>query len=93
VLILMKYKITVIILLLVITGSLITTTNITNRNAFAQGLICPSSDVRHWDNIVFFIKSPNLAGRLHLVPETEYDIKVLDDPHKVADIKQRYWTF
>ena len=58
-----------------------------------QAPICPASHVQHWDKIVFFIKSPNLAGNLHLVPETEYDIKVLDDPHKVADIKQKVLDF
>ncbi|MGA9845118.1 MAG: hypothetical protein WBQ25_22665 [Nitrososphaeraceae archaeon] len=89
-------KLAVISLLLVISGALIaTTTNTANKIAFAQvqGPICPSSHVQHWDNIVFFIKSPNLAGRLHLVTETELGIKVLDDPHKVADIKQKVLDF
>jgi hypothetical protein len=96
VLVLVKNKCTIIITLLVVTsGALIATTNTAIPSIFAQvqGPICPSSNVQHWDKIVFFIKSPTLAGRLHLVPETEYDIKVLDDPHKVADIKQKVLDF
>ena len=34
-----------------------------------------------------------MPAGVHLVPETEYDIKVLDDPHKVADIKQKVLDF
>jgi hypothetical protein len=96
VLVLVKNKCTIIALLVVISGALIATiTNTPIQSTFAQvqGPICPSSNVQHWDKIVFFIKSPILAGRLHLVPETEYDIKVLDDPHKVADIKQKVLDF
>ena len=89
-----KYSIS-ITLLVVISGALIIITNtpIQSTSAQVQGPICPSSNVQHWDKIVFFIKSPSLAGRLHLVPETEYDIKVLDNPHKVADIKQKVLDF
>ena len=94
-LILVKNNCHIIALLVVISGALIAATNTSIPSTFAQvqAPICPASHVQHWDKIVFFIKSPILAGSLHLVPETEYDIKVLDDPHKVADIKQKVLDF
>jgi hypothetical protein len=49
--------------------------------------------VQHWDKIVFSIISPALAKRLNLTANTELDIKVLDDPTKVADIKQKVLSF
>ncbi len=77
-LILVKNNCHIIALLVVISGALIAATNTSTPSTFAQvqAPICPASHVQHWDKIVFFIKSPNLAGSLHLVPETEYDIKV-----------------
>ena len=64
-------------------------------SAFAQSqnVVCPTKDVQHWDKIVFFIRTPDLASKVNLPANTELDIKVLDDPHKVADIKQEVLTF
>ena len=66
----------------------------TSAFAQSQNIICPTKDdVQHWDKIVFFIRTPDLASKVNLPANTELDIKVLDDPHKVADIKQEVLTF
>lgn len=54
---------------------------------------CPAKNVQHWDKIVFVIKSPELAAKVQLPPNTELDIKVRDNPSKVADIKQKVLEF
>lgn len=56
-------------------------------------VICPEANVKHWDKIIFMIKSPELAQKVGLAANTELDIKVLDDPKKVADIKQKVLDF
>ena len=61
--------------------------------AQSQAEVCPPGNVQHWDKIVFYIASPDLARRLNLPMNTELDIKVLDDPLKVADLKQKVLTF
>ena len=55
--------------------------------------VCPAKDVQHWDKIVFMITSPDIARRVNLTVNTELDIKVLDDPHKVSDVKQKVLDF
>jgi len=50
--------------------------------------ICPEDFVQHWDKIKFMINSSELAQRVNLTANTELDIKVLDDPRKVVDVKQ-----
>jgi hypothetical protein len=55
--------------------------------------ICPAENVQHWDKIIFSIKSPALAQRLKIPADTELDIKVLDNPTKVADLKQKVFNF
>jgi hypothetical protein len=52
-----------------------------------------SNDTQHWDKIVFEIKSSSLARKVNLTANTELDIKVRDDPTKVADIKQKVLNF
>ena len=54
---------------------------------------CPESNIQHWDKIEFSIVSTTLAQRLNLSANSELDIKVLDDPHKVADLKQKVLNF
>jgi hypothetical protein len=49
--------------------------------------------VQHWDKIVFKINSTELAKRVNLTAGTELDIKVLDNPKEVADIKKKNLTF
>ena len=79
-----------------ILGTLATAQTKLATSAFAQSqnIICPTKDdVQHWDKIVFFIRTPDLASKVNLPVNSELDIKVLDDPHKVADIKQKVLTF
>ena len=58
-----------------------------------QTNVCPEENVQHWDKILFIIPNPQVAKRAHVPANTELDIKVLDDPHKVADIKQKVIDF
>jgi hypothetical protein len=64
-------------------------------SAFAQSqnIVCPTKDVQHWDKIVFLIVNPDLASKANLPANSELDIKVLDDPHKLDDIKQKILDF
>ena len=93
-LILVKNNCHIIALFIIISGALIAARHINSKHICSStSANLPHITCTHSDKIVFFIKSPILAGDLHLVPETEYDIKVLDDPHKVADIKQKVLDF
>jgi len=58
-----------------------------------QTSICPEGNVQHWDKIIFAITDPRVAQRINVTVNTELDIKVQDDPHKVADIKQKVIDF
>ncbi len=58
--------------------------------------VCPAGSIQHWDKIIFEVVlgggelsliSPD--GETELEVEKEYDIKVLDDPNEVADLKQK----
>jgi hypothetical protein len=55
--------------------------------------VCSEGDVQHWDKIVFMITDPVLASKVNVTVNTELDIKVLDDPQKVADLKQKVLNF
>jgi hypothetical protein len=55
--------------------------------------VCSATNLQHWDKIVFKIVSPQVAGRAGLPANTELDIKVIDDPTKVADVKQTVLNF
>ncbi len=56
-------------------------------------LTCTERNIKHWDMIVFSINDPALAKKLNLTTNTELDIKVLDDPLKVAVVKQKALDF
>jgi hypothetical protein len=58
-----------------------------------QTSVCPKGSVQHWDKIVFMITDPKLASKANVTANTELDIKVLDDPKKVADLKQKVLNF
>jgi hypothetical protein len=49
---------------------------------------CSAINLQHWDKIVFEIVSPLVASQAGLPANTELDIKVIDDPSKVVDVKQ-----
>jgi hypothetical protein len=55
--------------------------------------VCSPDNVQHWDKIVFKINSTELAKRVNLTAGTELDIKVLDNPKEVADIKKKVLDF
>ncbi|MDN5867807.1 MAG: hypothetical protein L0H55_10475, partial [Candidatus Nitrosocosmicus sp.] len=54
---------------------------------------CKSENVHHWDKIIFKITNVELANALGLPANTELDIKVLDDPSAVVDLKQKVFDF
>jgi hypothetical protein len=53
----------------------------------------PPPACRHWDKIVFKITDVKLAEQFRLIPNDPYDIKVLDNPKKVADLKAKVLAF
>jgi YVTN family beta-propeller protein len=65
----------------------------TNNTTTTSQAVCPEENVNHWDKIVFMIMSPVLAEKVHVLPFTELDIKVLDNPKQVADLKQKVLNF
>jgi len=54
---------------------------------------CPDWAIRHWDKIIFMIVNKEVAEYFGLPYRSELDIKVLDDPESVADIKRKVWDF
>ena len=64
------------------------------NTVYAQSIDFSSScDTQHWDKVIFNITNMNLAQKVGLPINTELDIKVLDDPTKVMDVKQRILDF
>jgi hypothetical protein len=59
--------------------------------------MCPSTNVQHWDKIVFQINESGLttgtADIAAFPTNTPLDIKVLDDPRTFADIKKKVLDF
>ena len=60
---------------------------------FPSIVIPPPSSCRHWDKIVFIITDRMMAERLQLPYRSPLDIKVLDDPNSVADLKSKVYDF
>jgi hypothetical protein len=58
-----------------------------------KATVCKLESVQHWDKIVFMVTDPKLASQVNVTANTELDIKVLDDPQKVADLKQKVLDF
>src|SRR5437868_3580837 len=84
----------IILLTFFISGSFLVADKISPKvYAQTKDLVCPPKNVQHWDKIVFSIMSPDLGTRVNLPVNSELDIKVLDDPLKVADLKQKVLTF
>ena len=85
----------------VITGPTITALT----TAISSAPICPAQNVVHWDKIMFYpmlligscdmtpIPSGNPPELLIPPGDFIYDIKVLDDPTKVADLNQKVVDF
>jgi len=84
-----------------VTGNLAVTGDITGptitalTTAISSAAICPAQNVVHWDKITFIgnIEIQNFAGEQPEFISSQglilYDIKVLDDPDKVADLNQK----
>jgi len=86
-----------------VTGNLAVTGVITGptisalTTAISSAAICPAQNVVHWDKITFIgnIEIQNFANPIEqpeFISSTSlilYDIKVLDDPDKVADLNQK----
>lgn len=58
-----------------------------------EATVCKTESVQHWDKIVFMVTDPKLASQANVSANMELDIKVLDDPHKVANLKQKVLDF
>ena len=67
--------------------------DITTEQSVVVPGVCPDKNVQHWDKIIFMINDSQVAKKANVTAKTELDIKVLDDPHKVADLKQKVLDF
>jgi len=55
--------------------------------------ICTQESTQHWDKIIFEIKNKKISDQVQQPKDTELDIKVLDDPNEVADLKKKILDF
>jgi DNA-binding beta-propeller fold protein YncE len=55
--------------------------------------ICPKENIQHWDKIVFKITSADIARKANMPVDSELDIKILDNPKEVSDIKKKVLDF
>ncbi|HXV89470.1 MAG TPA: hypothetical protein VD710_10335 [Nitrososphaeraceae archaeon] len=65
----------------------------TQPESDVEATVCKVESVQHWDKIVFMVTDPRLASQTNVSANTELDIKVLDDPQKVANLKQKVLDF
>jgi hypothetical protein len=54
---------------------------------------CHPRAVRHWDKIIFKVMNTETAQRLKVRAFSELDIKVLDNPRTVADLREKVVIF
>lgn len=54
---------------------------------------CTQESTQHWDKIIFEIKNKKIAEQVQQPKDTELDIKVMDDPNEVADLKKKVLDF
>ena len=54
---------------------------------------CHPKFVQHWDKIIFEFHDEALAKSMKIRPHSALDIKVLDNPREVADLKQKVALF
>ena len=54
---------------------------------------CTQESTQHWDKIIFEIKNKKIAEQVQQPKDTELDIKVMDDPNEVADLKKKILDF
>lgn len=54
---------------------------------------CTLESTKHWDKIIFELKDKRVAEKVQQPVNTELDIKVLDNPKEVADLKKKILDF
>jgi hypothetical protein len=68
-----------------------------HQPAFSQetttGGICPAENIQHREKTDFIVLSPDVAKKLGVNPSTELNIKILEDPNSVIDMKQKVIDF
>ena len=67
-------------------------------NAYSQTTenevrVCNDQSTKHWDKIIFKIIDQKIAKKIQQPFDSELDIKVLDNPKQVADIKKKILDF
>lgn len=55
--------------------------------------VCNDQSTTHWDKIIFKIIDQKIAKKIQQPFDSELDIKVLDNPKKVADLKKKILDF
>ena len=98
----MKLSSIVISMLLLFSSYSFILLEIKNNNTESSNLVYAQSidsfsfsscNSQHWDKIIFKITNVELAQRVGFQPNAELDIKVLDDPTQVLDIKENILNF
>ena len=89
----MKKRITSVVLSLGMFGLVLSSSQIVNAQIITRTATTRCSIIEHWDKIVFLILDTNLAEFTQLPVNSPLDIKVLDDPKTVADLKKKVLDF
>jgi YVTN family beta-propeller protein len=55
--------------------------------------VCSQDNIQHWDKIIFTIRSIGLAQQLNLPVGTELEIKIVDQPDNIVNIKEKILEF
>src|ERR671910_1381321 len=55
--------------------------------------VCTEESTKHWDKIIFKIINEEMAKKIQQPFDSELDIKVLDNPKEVADLKKKILDF
>jgi hypothetical protein len=55
--------------------------------------VCNDESTKHWDKIIFKILDQKIAKKIQQPFNSELDIKVIDNPKKVADLKKKILDF
>ncbi len=82
-----------------VTGSITGPTISALTSSITSAPACPQANIQHWDKITFFgfVQITSFEGEQPSVINSGgnflYDIKVLDDPIKVADLNQKVVDF
>jgi len=82
-----------------VTGSITGPTISAITTSLSSASVCSPENIQHWDKITFLgtLQIQNSMGQLPTVIDSTgafiYDIKVLDDPTKVADLNQKVVDF